>query len=443
MSIKDLFLTPVYLLVIYSLAHWFRSSIADRKIKRYFIPAITFKIIGALALGLIYQYYYKGGDTLNYFNQGKTLTSMFLVHPGSTLKLLFTHRITDYEIVPYISRIYWLDSPSEFTVIIISAFFGFFSFGTYSIIAIGFACLCFSGLWALYKTFLKEFPQMQKPFAIAIFFIPSTFFWGSGLMKDTICIGALGWLFSSTYILLIDKKISFSQILLLVFSSLLLFLIKKYILIAFFPAFFVFLYFKYSEVITSKFLKIVVTPFLLSFFILTAYFLINHISKGDAKYDIANVASRTKINAEYIYSVSLKENGSGYNLGELDGTLTGMLKLIPAAINVSLFRPYLWEVKNPLMLMSALESTLYLVLVLFIIVKYGPFKTFGLIKREAVLSFSLVFTLILAFAVGMNSYNFGTLVRYKTPFLPFFTCMLFYLKNPVGIKRKKVKMIKF
>ncbi|HRA12632.1 MAG TPA: hypothetical protein PKX31_13225, partial [Chitinophagaceae bacterium] len=38
--------------------------------------------------------------------------------------------------------------------------------------------------------------------------------------------------------------------------------------------------------------------------------------------------------------------------------------------------------------------------------------------------FCLVFTLIFAFAVGISSYNFGTLSRYKIPCLPFYAVAL-------------------
>ena len=38
--------------------------------------------------------------------------------------------------------------------------------------------------------------------------------------------------------------------------------------------------------------------------------------------------------------------------------------------------------------------------------------------------FSLIFSIAFAFAVGVSTYNFGTLVRYKIPLLPFFVVAL-------------------
>jgi hypothetical protein len=48
------------------------------------MPAFTLKIIGAILLGYIYQYYYKGGDTLNYWHQRMSLILHLAIHlaPG-------------------------------------------------------------------------------------------------------------------------------------------------------------------------------------------------------------------------------------------------------------------------------------------------------------------------------------------------------------------------
>jgi hypothetical protein len=45
----------------------------------------------------------------------------------------------------------------------------------------------------------------------------------------------------------------------------------------------------------------------------------------------------------------------------------------------------------------------------------------------------LVFSIVFAFAIGISTFNFGSLVRYKIPIYPFFLSMLFvlnYMKNP-------------
>jgi hypothetical protein len=58
----------------------------------------------------------------------------------------------------------------------------------------------------------------------------------------------------------------------------------------------------------------------------------------------------------------------------------------------------------------------------------------------------LVFSIIFAFSVGFTSYNFGTLVRYKIPLMPFYYIALFilsdkdkttvFVKKPTPVKKK-------
>jgi hypothetical protein len=67
MALKDLLLTPLYLPFILLLAVWLRTKMTDSVTRRYFLPGLFVKITGAVALGLIYQFYYGGGDTFNFF----------------------------------------------------------------------------------------------------------------------------------------------------------------------------------------------------------------------------------------------------------------------------------------------------------------------------------------------------------------------------------------
>ena len=70
------------------------------------------------------------------------------------------------------------------------------------------------------------------------------------------------------------------------------------------------------------------------------------------------------------------------------------------------------------MLFSALESTGFLFLVLYTVWKRrtSVLKTF----TSPDIAFTMVFAIVFAFAVGVSTFNFGSLARYKIPLLPFF-----------------------
>ena len=135
--------------------------------------------------------------------------------------------------------------------------------------------------------------------------------------------------------------------------------------------------------------------------------------------------------------VSKKENGSTYDLGAQDGTMSGMAKIALPAINVALFRPYIWEARNLTMFVSSLESLWFLFLTLRILIKVGFFRTFSIIGETPMVLFCFIFAITFAFAVGISSYNFGTLVRYKIPFMPFYLSGLFIMEGFIEKKTKK------
>ena len=86
--------------------------------------------------------------------------------------------------------------------------------------------------------------------------------------------------------------------------------------------------------------------------ILLAYFALVQVGEDNQRYSLETISATAEITE--------KQGGSGYTLGDFDYSPSGMIRKIPLAINVSLFRPYLWEVKNPVMLLSAIESLVFL-----------------------------------------------------------------------------------
>ena len=99
-----------------------------------------------------------------------------------------------------------------------------------------FAFFSFTGIWAMYRTFVNIYPKLYKSLALAFLFIPSTFVWGSAIFKDTVCMFGIGWLTYTTFRMFINKDFSKKNIFLLVMSFYLVYSTKLYILMAFMPA---------------------------------------------------------------------------------------------------------------------------------------------------------------------------------------------------------------
>lgn len=435
-TLLDYFLLPFYLVVIYTIA----TAIRNRQYpvghpwRPYFLPGLTAKILGAMFIGFIYQYYYGGGDTANYFYHAQVINSSFGESPEKWFNLIL-HLQPWYEgaYSEYISKLWWYDAPTEYIVCCITAFLGIFTFTTYLPTSVLLASIAYTGIWALFRTFATKYPAYTKYVAMSVLFIPSTIMWGSGIFKDSICMFGVGWLTYGAFRLLINRDFRPKIIIMTIVSFYLVGAIKVYILLAFIPAMVLWILFTYSHKIQSRFtrfmLKLVVVGASVGGFLVFS----QKFAAELGKYSLENVAKTSYTTSSYIQSVSGDE-GSGYDLGGgLDPSLGGMLKKFPLAVNVSLFRPYIWETRKPIQLLNAIEATLFLWVTIKILLSIGPRRTWKTISDDPTIQFCLIFTIVFAFAVGISSGNFGTLSRYRIPCLPFYSMalvLIYYKHNP-------------
>lgn len=432
-SFLDYTLLPFYLVLIFAIAVAFRNKNypPGHPWRPYFMPGLIAKVAGAIFISMIYQYYYSGGDTANYYYHSSIINTA--LNDSFTKWLgLMTHTPPWYsgDYSQYISLMYWYDTAPEYMVIRIVSFLGLFTFTTFLPIAVIFGSISFTGVWALFRTFALKYPQYTKYIAWCTLFIPSTIMWGSGIFKDTICLGCLGWLTYSTFKMILTRDFSIRNVTIIIISFYMISVIKVYILLAFIPALALWILFTYSHRIASPggraLVKVaVLTACVGGFLIFSQKF-----SESLGKYALTNVAQTSLITRNYINSVSGDE-GSGYDLGAFDPSLGGMFKKFLPAVNVTLFRPYLWEAKKVFVLFNAVEASLFLWVTIKVLVMVGLRRVWQTIAKDPTIQFCLIFTLVFAFAVGISSYNFGTLSRYRIPCLPFFgiTLVLIYYKN--------------
>jgi hypothetical protein len=447
MTLNDILLTPIYLMVIYAIMFAIRGNIKDRVLRQYFIPAFNMKIIGAIGLGMIYQFYYGqgvgGGDTFNFFYDCKPIWEAFTTSPMLAFRIIFAE-IGDQspDTFQYTQRIYFFSAgdAQTFNLIRIAGFFSLLTFHTYLPIGILFALASFTGMWAMYRAFYSMYPHLHKRLAWAIFFIPSVYFWGSGLLKDTIALGALGWTFYAFYFGLIKRRNIGINIFILLFTVFIIQSIKVYIIAAFLPPAFLWVFLQYRKGIRSAALRVISFPIVIAIAVPLGLWAINRVTADQERYQIENIAATTETTATWLQTVSEKEGGSGYTLGKFDGTLVGLIRYYPQAVWLGLFQPYLWEARNPIMLLSALEAFTFLFFTLMMIYRSGIFKIWSVLFNEPVTLFCLGFAVVMAAAVALASFNYGTMVRYRIPLQPFYLAMLFIIQFHLKKPKKLVRL---
>lgn len=433
-TILDYVLLPFVLILVYGIAYRYRNKHYGHKHpwRKYFIPALTVKVFGALFIGLVYAYYYGGGDTFNYFEHSRIINEAFNESIFKWFNLLLhIPAYNDGAYYDYISRMEWYRNPPSYTVAAISAFFSLFLFNTYLPTTVVFAFISFSGIWALFRTFATNYPKLIKPVAIATLFIPSAFVWGSGIFKDTICLFALGWLTYCTFRLLIQRDFSIKNILLIMLSFVLIATVKLYILMGYIPALLIWILFAYSHKIQNRGGRLLVKLTFSIAAIGASLFFMQRFSDELGKYSLENIAQTSNTTRSWISYASETSEGASYDLGKFDPSIGGMISKIPEAVNVTFFRPYPWEAGKVIVFLSAIEAFLFLFLTLKVIFTIGLPKIWTTINKDPTIQFCLIFAIIFAFAVGISSYNFGALSRYKIPCLPFYALalILIYYKN--------------
>jgi hypothetical protein len=427
LTIWDIVLTPIYLLVLILIARRQRNKRypVGSPLRKYFLPGLYVKFFGVIFIALIYQFYYGSGDTFAYFEHIQVINSSLFDSVNTWFKLLLGKSSDDDpQLYKYISQLRFYSDHSAYIVSVIGAVVGLFGFTTYIPIALIFAYLSYTGIWAMYRTFANIYPHLIKPLAVAFLFIPSTFIWGSAIFKDTICMFGLGWMVYASFRIFINRDFSLKNLLLLSLSFYLIAIVKLYILLSFMPALSLWILLRYSHKIRSAAMRLLARLLFVGITVLGFVFFANSFAKEMDRYSLDKIVQTASGTRNWI-AYATDEEGSGYTLGEFDNTITGMLSKFPQAVVVTLYRPFLWEARKVIVMLSSLEALAFLFFTLKVI--FTRRKNLFKIGKDPNLIFCLIFSIIFAFSVGITSYNFGALSRYKIPCLPFFAASLVIL----------------
>lgn len=430
LTIFDILLPPFYILMAIAYGYWkTKKNIRTNPEYEYFTKGLIIRIIGAIALGLIYFFYYGGGDTTNYHQTASAFANLFFKDQGDFwigwLGNAKGHYFSFDESTGY--PIYGpRDSHSFFVVRLLVPIvsLGFHSYFTSAILV---AWITYGGMWKLYQTFLQEFPELKKEFAIACLFIPSCVFWGSGLMKDSFTLSAVGWFTYAFYHFFIKKQRKISYGLYLFIASFVILAIKPYIFFALLPGSILWLSNNAVKKINHGFVRIIATPIILSLGGVAGYLALDQMGDNLGQYKLDTVLDKAVVTQKDMKADYY--GGKTYDIGEFDASIGGIASKAPIAIFSGIFRPAIWDVKNVVMLISSLENTYLLVLTIFLLIRLKIIGFFTLIRKNPMLLFCMLFSIFFAFSVGLTVANFGSLVRLRLPELPFFVAGIFMLRH--------------
>lgn len=440
LDLYDLSLSFIYFSILYVLAFYYKKSkIKKNPEYRYFIRALSLKIFGGVMFALLTIFYYKGGDSLGYYHAAVCLSDEILSSPMSGITILLT------EFNPHLSSLqapaetYYLmnaNSTDVLTMIKITTIINLVSMYSYGATSIIFAAISFIGLWMAYSNLCKIYPKYSNHLLISFFMIPSIIFWGSGVLKDTVTLSCIGWLiYAFSNIFIFKRKIIYSLFVSLI-SVWLIFVLKPYILYILLPCLMIWGQANLKNLIKGSFIRVILIPMIVLAISASTFLVLRNISTSAGKYDINKLEHTLEGFQSWHGYLATTEDQSGYSLGEIEFTPTGYLKIAPKAFNVTFFRPYLWEIRNVPTLIGAVESFIILLFFIYLLLKLRLRFFKILIKNKEVL-FMMIFSTIFGIIVGLSSYNFGALSRYKMPAQLLFVTALFLIYN-IAKEEKKI-----
>lgn len=436
MHIIDFILFPFYVLLFFIIFARRRKRITDPILKKYQLRGFWIKVFGTFAFTIFHTIVSPGNDSTGlYYDEGINIARL-ITSDSSYIKLLFSSG-TDFDqsllSTPFNTG-YFLSEGNYFVCKLV-AVFSFISFGNYMVINLFFSMISFSGVWRLYKFFYELYPNLHKKLALAILYLPTFVFWSSGILKDPLAIGMMGWLTYAMYYMLYKKVGILKNLLIALLSGYLLFILKSYILFAYLPFFLLFIVIANFRLIKTRRLKL--TAIIAMAVIGVAVFFI---VADKLQSELGNLAldrlSET-VKAQQNKFITLADAAeSSFSLGvTFDGSNLSLIKMAPAAIIATFYRPYLWESKKISSLLSSLESLILMIFTLYVLLKGRIINCIRLIFGDPVILFCFCFAIVFGVFVGATALNFGTLVRYKIPCMPFYVIALVLINE--RIKQQK------
>jgi hypothetical protein len=399
-----------------------RDRIQQQPEYRFFLWGLWAKVLGGFAFAATYIFYYGGGDTVAYYQSSIALCKLFY-HDFSTFTEVYFSPAS-FEVSSVFSEktgeplgyIYFNDQ-TRFVMKLLVPFM-LVCGNSYFITTLLISIVTYAGIWKLYLLFTSYFPNYKRNLAIAILFMPSVVFWGSGILKDSFTLTATCFFLVEVNRLIKKSRPKAVSVVLLVLFAFVIIAIKPYIFLLLLPGSLLWFFYARVQSIRSKFLRYAVVPFTSAFVVFGSYAVL--ISLGDK---FGKFSPDKALQTAVVTQNDLKQEyyaGNSFDIGAFEPTLFGIASKFFPASTAGLFRPFIWEAENVLMVFSGLENLFILALTLRLIVSFKWKWIARHLFLHPLLLCSLLFAVLFAFMIGLTTSNFGALVRFKIPLVPLY-----------------------
>jgi len=290
---------------------------------------------------------------------------------------------------------FYLMDLENWSMIKLLAVFDLFSRGNYYINVLFFDFLVFMGPLLLFRLFCAAFPDKKKALLVILFFLPSTTFWLSGIRAEGLILLFLSLAIYCAHQFFVKGSYRYSLQAIGGLGGALIF--RSQFLLTFIPAFF-------GWTLCWKKPRKAMLCFSAVYLCCLCIFF------GSVIVSPANNLPVFVVNKQQEF-FQLHGN-TVFRLDTLKPTLPGFIRVFPEAFMNTLLRPFIWEAKGPLQLLTATDTLAFWVLIILLLF----YPVVNLRSR-----FSHPLLLLLAFyglsqilLIGYTVPFPGAIARYKT-----------------------------
>lgn len=385
--------------------------------RTFLITAFIVKVFAGVVLTMIYTHHYEirsEADTFRYFDDSYYLHKAASENPSFYFRMMLG---TDdgEDLMPYLDAMNnWFPAErttfynDNRTVIRINAMIRWISSGNYYVHLLFFCFMAFYGLTFMYKAFHRYFAGKKVWLGLILFFTPSLLFWSSGILKE----GPLLLVFGITLHILntiFNRRARWSHFTVLAICILFLFHLKFYVGLLLVPAITGYLW-----IINNKgphpIIKVILN-FSGYFIVATIWHTLNW------NWSLFTVLKWKRL--DFLGLAKSMNAKSIISTGALEDNPMSFLQHFSFGFFNAITRPLPWDMYSIVILPNVLENILIILFILFCI-WFGRRENFHRIGY-----FFIIYAVGLLTIIGMVTPIMGSLVRYKTPAIPFL--LMFFL----------------
>jgi len=424
----DIGIGSMYLIIFLLFLAYHRSKINDLQTRSYFNKMVLLKLTMSMVFVGMYIFYYKGGDNTAYWQGGVKLNKLFFDNPSAFFNNLTFMEANTYDDLIVFQNVgnppnYIFKGYESWFVCKIISLVSFLTFRSYLATTLFFTYFTMLASWRLFELINKYEILSLRNAAIATLFIPSVGIWCSGITKDAMIYAAILYLITNIFSIFNGwKKLTLWSIIVMFVSAFIIYHLRSFIFYLVVVSVALGILAGYQKKFKDNFI------FRIAYFIaiITGFVMLIFVFASTNAVDAFNESSFME-EAEVVQNDFIKNEtytGQRYDLGEVEFTMIGLLKVFPISVLTSFYRPFILEARSPILFANALESLIFVWFTLKFIFQGNVFRKIRMILANEALSFALYFSVFLGFIVGFTSILFGVLVRFRAPLLPFLAIIL-------------------